>query len=247
MILHDQKSVDALMTLLRQEEKAAVKPQEKSEAQKSLNLQEYDFLFKFIILGDDGSGKSSLLTRYTDSSFFSSTLVTLGIDFKIRNLTLNGKHVKMQIWDTAGQERYRGIVIPYYRGAHAALFVYDIANRASFDSIEKWMNEFKEYVTEDAYVVLVGNKSDKGLERTVTIEEGSKLAEEHGMKFIETSAKDDINVNETFENTAREMCDKMQAKGIYTNNPKKDVQRLMGGVEKLSMDNRHRQECSGGC
>lgn len=154
----------------------------------------YDYLLKIIIIGNSGVGKSSLLLRFTDNSFSPSFIATIGIDFKIKTIDVDGKCVKLQIWDTAGQERFRGITTAYYRGAQAAMVVYDISDRVSFDAIENiWMKT----LTKQLPVLVIGNKSDL-TNRQVTIEEGEALATKYDAKFIETSAKNNDNVQAAF-------------------------------------------------
>jgi Ras-related protein Rab-8A len=164
----------------------------------------YDALFKLMIVGDSGVGKSCLLLRFVDSTFTSSFITTIGIDFKIKTILVDGVRVKLQIWDTAGQERFRTIVTAYYRGAMAVLLVYDVTDRDSFQHVRGWSQNVETHGQDGVYRVLVGNKSDAS-ERAVSTSEGSELAAELGLQFFECSALANLNVDEVFVATAREL------------------------------------------
>eukprot|EP01129_Flabellula_baltica_P002325 TRINITY_DN12144_c0_g1_i1.p1 TRINITY_DN12144_c0_g1~~TRINITY_DN12144_c0_g1_i1.p1 ORF type:complete len:222 (-),score=47.02 TRINITY_DN12144_c0_g1_i1:6-617(-) len=164
---------------------------------------EYDFLFKLLLIGDSGVGKSSLLLRFSDNTFSDSFISTIGVDFKIRTMDVDGTQVKLQIWDTAGQERFRTITSSYYRGAHGIIVVYDVTNPDSFANVRKWLQEINRYSSEDVTKILVGNKCDLVSERKVSYEDAKELADELGLTFLETSAKNATNVDESFHHTAR--------------------------------------------
>ena len=157
----------------------------------------YNHLFKLLIIGESGVGKTCLLLRYTDDSFTANHLTTIGIDFKIKILNLEGKTIKLQIWDTAGQERFKTITKTYYKGAHGIILTYDVTEQDSFKNIRNWIKQIEANAQNNVKKVLVGNKCDKP-GRTVSEEEGKKLAEDFGMNFFETSAKTNHNVNEVF-------------------------------------------------
>lgn len=159
---------------------------------------DYDKLYKIVLVGDSGVGKSNLLTRFTNDEFTLESKSTIGVEFATRSLILDEKIIKAQIWDTAGQERYRTITYAYYRGAYGALLVYDITKRNTFLNIEHWLNDLKTHATQDISIILIGNKSDLKHLRTVTFEEGKELAEKYSLFFIETSALDNINVELAF-------------------------------------------------
>jgi Ras-related protein Rab-1A len=159
----------------------------------------YDYLLKFLIIGDSGVGKSSLLMRYVDHAFCESYISTIGVDFKIKTLVVNNKTVKLQIWDTAGQERFRTITTSYYRGAHGVILVYDVTNSESFFNIKKWVNEIERYTGSDqCHKLLIGNKSDLKVERCLHSEHGKELADKYKFTFIETSARTSQNVDKAF-------------------------------------------------
>ena len=161
-------------------------------------ISEYDYLFKILLIGDSGVGKSCLLLRFADETYTESFISNIGVDFKIKTVDLDGKVVKLQIWDTAGQERFRTITSSYYRGAHGIIVVYDITNSDTFVNVKQWLHEIDRYAAENVDILLVGNKSDATTKREVTFEQGAAFAEAAGYSFLETSAKASINVNEAF-------------------------------------------------
>ena len=157
----------------------------------------YDHLFKLLIIGESGVGKTCLLLRFTDDSFTANHLTTIGIDFKIKIINLEEKQIKLQIWDTAGQERFRTITKTYYKGAHGIILTYDVTDENSFKNIRNWVKQIEQNAQTNVCKVLVGNKCDRE-DRKISYEEGAKLASEFKMQFFETSAKSNYNVNETF-------------------------------------------------
>ncbi|KXS16084.1 putative ethylene-responsive small GTP-binding protein [Gonapodya prolifera JEL478] len=165
----------------------------------------YDYLIKLLLIGDSGVGKSCLLLRFSDDSFTPSFITTIGIDFKIRTVDLDGKRVKLQIWDTAGQERFRTITTAYYRGAMGILLVYDVTDERSFNNVRNWIRNIEQHATEGVSKILVGNKCDMNEKRAVTKEQGQALADEYGIRFIETSAKSNQGVEEAFLSLARDI------------------------------------------
>ncbi|XP_021292243.1 ras-related protein RABA6a-like [Herrania umbratica] len=161
--------------------------------------EECDYLFKAVLIGDSAVGKSNLLSRFATDEFRLDSKPTIGVEFAYRNVKIGDKIIKAQIWDTAGQERFRAITSSYYRGALGALLVYDISRRTTFRNVKKWMHELREFGNLDMVVVLVGNKSDLGDQRReVSEEEGRNLAEMEGLFFMETSALENVNVEEAF-------------------------------------------------
>ncbi|XP_010274710.1 PREDICTED: ras-related protein RABA6b [Nelumbo nucifera] len=159
---------------------------------------ECDYLFKAVLIGDSAVGKSNLLSRFSRDEFHLDSKPTIGVEFAYRNIKVGEKLIKAQIWDTAGQERFRAITSSYYRGALGALLVYDITRRATFNNLRKWIDELREFGDSDLVIVLVGNKSDLGQKREVAEEEGRELAEREGLCFMETSALENLNVEEAF-------------------------------------------------
>ncbi|XP_047324214.1 ras-related protein RABD2a-like [Impatiens glandulifera] len=170
---------------------------------------EYDYLFKLLLIGDSGVGKSCLLLRFADDSYLESYISTIGVDFKIRTVEQEGKTIKLQIWDTAGQERFRTITSSYYRGAHGIIVVYDVTDQESFNNIKQWLNEIDRYASDNVNKLLVGNKSDLADKRVVSYDTGKALADEMGIPFMETSAKDSSNVEQAFMAMTSSIKDRM--------------------------------------
>ncbi|XP_032441626.1 ras-related protein Rab-15 [Xiphophorus hellerii] len=167
--------------------------------------KQYDVLFRLLLLGDSGVGKTCLLCRFTDNEFHPSHISTIGVDFKMKTLLIDGIKVRIQIWDTAGQERYQTITKQYYRRAQGIFLVYDITSERSFQHIMKWASDVDEYAPDKVRKILVGNKSDDMEKRQVATEQGVKLAMAYGMDFFETSAFTNHNITETFTRLAEQV------------------------------------------
>ena len=166
---------------------------------------DYDYLFKILLIGNSGVGKSSLLLRFADDTFTDNFMPTIGVDFKIRTLEVDGRTIKLQIWDTAGQERFKTITSSYYKGAHGIIVVYDITDKESFKNIDNWMNEVEKHASDNVSRILVGNKCDMDESRQVTTDEGKELADQYNIRFMETSAKESANVEEAFTLMTKEI------------------------------------------
>lgn len=164
----------------------------------SITSNEYDYLIKLVVVGDSGVGKSCLLLRYCDNSYTDSYISTIGVDFKIKTLTIGNKVVKLQVWDTAGQERFRTIVSSYYRGANAVMIVYDVTDEETFNSIPNWIDEIDRQSTIALIKIIVGNKTDLVAKRVVDKVRAEEFARIHDMAHIETSAKLDEEVDTAF-------------------------------------------------
>merc|ERR1719478_1495801 len=175
---------------------------------------EYDFLFKVVLIGDSGVGKSNLLTRFTRDEFKQGSKSTIGVEFATQTITVDKKNIKAQIWDTAGQERYRAITSAYYRGAVGALLVYDITKRQSFDDVERWLSELRDHAEENIAVLLVGNKSDLKHLRAVSTAEAAEFAEKQGLAAIETSALDATNVDIAFHRILSDIYNAMSKRQL---------------------------------
>ncbi|KAF2761044.1 rab GTPase [Pseudovirgaria hyperparasitica] len=194
------------------------------------NTRNYDFLIKLLLIGDSGVGKSCCLLRFSEDSFTPSFITTIGIDFKIRTIELDGKRVKLQIWDTAGQERFRTITTAYYRGAMGILLVYDVTDERSFNTcvltaahspymfsskrmradvdlkdIRTWFSNVEQHASEGVNKILIGNKCDWEEKRVISTEQGQALADELGIPFLEVSAKSNINVDKAFYSLAADI------------------------------------------
>jgi Ras-related protein Rab-8A len=168
---------------------------------------------KLLLIGESGVGKTCLLLRYANESFSPTFITTIGIDFKIKNIQVDNKRIKLQIWDTAGQERFRTITTSYFRGAQGILLVYDVTDRHSFIAIKTWSQQIKLHADSEVNKILLGNKCDQKEHRQVSYEEGESLAKSQNMKFFETSAKTDINVEEAFLSIARDVKDRLLKDG----------------------------------
>ncbi|CAJ0559903.1 unnamed protein product, partial [Mesorhabditis spiculigera] len=170
---------------------------------------EYDYLFKLLLIGDSGVGKSCLLLRFADDTYTESYISTIGVDFKIRTIELDGKTIKLQIWDTAGQERFRTITSSYYRGAHGIIVVYDITDQESFNNVKQWLQEIDRYACENVNKLLVGNKCDLTAKRAVETAAAKEYADQLSIPFLETSAKSSTNVEQAFLTMASEIKTRM--------------------------------------
>lgn len=159
---------------------------------------DYDHIFKLLLIGDSGVGKSSLLLRFAEDSFTSNYVATIGVDFKIKTVEVGGARVKLQLWDTAGQERFRTITSTYYRGTHGVVVVYDVTNGESFRNVKRWLHELEDNCDREMERVMVGNKNDDPSSKVVQTEDAERFANILGVRLIETSAKENLNVEEVF-------------------------------------------------
>ena len=159
----------------------------------------YEMIFKILIIGDTNVGKSNLLLIYVKNDFSVDMKSTVGVEFGSKILKILGINIKAQIWDTAGQERYRSMTSSYFKGSKGVLIVYDITNQSSFESVDRWINEFRMKSDENSSIIIVGNKNDLEEERKVTKEEGEEKAKKFNLGFFETSAKDGKNVDDAFK------------------------------------------------
>jgi len=171
---------------------------------------EYDYLFKLLLIGDSGVGKSCLLLRFADDTYTESYISTIGVDFKIRTIELDGKTIKLQIWDTAGQERFRTITSSYYRGAHGIIVVFDVTDAESFNNVKQWLHEIDRYACQNVKKLLVGNKCDLVSKRAVPAEQAKEFADGLGIQYLETSAKNATNVENAFTTMAGQIRKWMQ-------------------------------------
>lgn len=160
-------------------------------------------LIKLLLIGDSGVGKSCLLLRFTENNFNESYITTIGIDFKIREVDIDGQLCKLQIWDTAGQERFRTITSAYYRGAQGIALIYDVTSRESFSNVGYWMTHMQKYAATNVCKVLIGNKTDMVDKRVVSTTEGQQLATQSSCAFYETSAKSGEGVEHGFLELAK--------------------------------------------
>ncbi|XP_030626518.1 ras-related protein Rab-19 [Chanos chanos] len=185
----------------------------------------FDFLFKIILIGDSNVGKTCVVQSFKTGVFSERQQNTIGVDFTVRTLSIEGKKVKMQVWDTAGQERFRTITQSYYRSAHGAMIAYDITRRATFESVPHWIHEVKNFGAANVLVALIGNKSDLESEREVPFQEACSLAEERGLlAALETSAKEAQNIETAFMMMAKELLARngmaVTQEDAYTDSPR---------------------------
>jgi len=199
--------------------------------------QEYDYVFKLVLIGDSGVGKSCLLLRFADDTYTESHISTIGVDFKIRTIQLEGKTIKLQIWDTAGQERFRTITSSYYRGAHGIIVVYDTTDNETFEHVKTWLHEIDRYASENVNKLLVGNKSDLTSKRQVETESAKEFADSVTIPFLETSAKNATNVEDAFMTMAGEIKKRMASA------PTAD----QGNKSKITVSGKTESVKSGGC
>jgi len=171
--------------------------------------ENYEFLYKVVVTGDSGVGKTNIITRFTSNEFYVGNKATIGVEFGHAEVTLgDNTKVKVQIWDTAGQERFRAITRGYYRGAVGALIVYDITKAQSFKNVEKWLQELGEHADSDIVIMLVGNKTDLKASREVATDDAKKFAQKSNLLYIETSALDGENIQLAFQQTISAIYDK---------------------------------------
>ena len=171
--------------------------------------------FKILTIGESGVGKTCILRRFVENKFLKNHLATIGIDFKTKTLNINNQEIKLKIWDTAGQERFRNITTQYYKGADGIVLVYDVTEESSYDKIRDWMEQILSNTQrDDIGLVLLGNKCDME-PRTVTEEQGNKMAEELKISYFETSALNGQGIKEAFEQLTRDI---MKKKGVGVGN-----------------------------
>ncbi|KAJ8494043.1 hypothetical protein OPV22_015764 [Ensete ventricosum] len=175
---------------------------------------DYDYLFKLVLIGDSGVGKSNLLSRFTRNEFNLESKSTIGVEFATRSVTVDTKVLKAQIWDTAGQERYRAITSAYYRGAVGALLVYDVTRRPTFENVARWLKELRDHTDPNIVVMLIGNKSDLRHLVAVPTEDGKAYAERESLYFMETSALEATNVENAFQEVLTQLYRIVSKKAI---------------------------------
>ena len=198
-----------------------------NNSNKSSNPSDYQYIFKLILIGNSGVGKSSIIQRYMKNTFEESYKCTIGVDFLMKTLNLNGKTVKLQLWDTAGQEKYKSMVASYYRGANVALVVFDITSHASFDSLPVWIENYYKNGPEEKNIILIGNKKDMEESRQVTRQEAEIFSETNNMMYFETSAKEGDNIEYIFTYAAEKLLE------YYGKPDENNIKRQMNDNDKL--------------
>merc|ERR1712127_416980 len=204
------------------------------------NKMSYAYLFKYIIIGDTGVGKSCLLLQFTDKRFRQQHDLTIGVEFGSRTVKINNKNIKLQIWDTAGQESFKSITRSYYRGAAGALLVYDITRRDTFTHLTRWLEEVRQNGNPDMTIMLIGNKSDQDTRRQVSTEEGERFAKENGLIFLETSTI----IYQNIENMVYDLSS--DKSGIRVGNEATSGTTTTS-VTSSKLDNRGQVKDKGGC
>ena len=184
----------------------------KSEEENNNDSFDYEYLFKILLIGNSNVGKSSLFLRYVDEIWKDNFVPTIGVDFKIKSIKIDNKTIKLQIWDTAGQERFRSLLSSYFKGANGILLLYDITNVNSFKSLSNWLIEIEKNSSKNVKKILIGNKCDLNDLRKIPINKGKEFADTYNMKFIETSAKNNVNINECFNILGKELLNNIDLK-----------------------------------
>ena len=183
----------------------------------------YDYMFRYIIVGDMGVGKSCLLLQFTENKFRQKHELTIGVEFGGKMIDINNKKIKIQIWDTAGQEAFQAITRSYYKGAIGALLVYDITRKDTFSHITKWLEVVKSYSAKKICIILIGNKIDLENKRQVSKENGENFAKKNGILFLETSAKTAERVNDAFITSAQVILEGIKLTGIDPTFPSQNI------------------------
>ena len=182
------------------------------EENNNSSTNDYEYLFKILLVGNSNVGKSSLFLRFVDEIWKENFVPTIGVDFKIKSIKINNKIIKLQIWDTAGQERFKSILSSYYKGANGILLLYDITNINSFKSLSNWLIDIEKNSSKNVKKILIGNKCDLNELRKIPINKGKEFADTYNMKFIETSAKNNVNINECFNILGKELINNIDLK-----------------------------------
>lgn len=195
-----------------------------------MTKRDQDYTFKLILIGDSSVGKTNLLERYCDNTFNNYFYSTIGVDFKIKMLEYKNLTIKLQIWDTAGQERFRTLTVAFYRGSHGILIVFDITDKSSFNNIKRWLTEINMHINNHTKIVIVGTKCDLKDLRQVSHDEAQECADNLGFQYIETSSKENINVETLFTTLIQDILISKDVINLTTNTNATNI-------NKISYDN----------
>ena len=208
--------------------------------------ESYDLIFKLILIGDTGVGKSNILSRYINNEFSLATQPTVGVEFGSKIIKKDDKSIKLQIWDTAGQERYKSITNAYYKGSKGAFIVYDISRKTTFENVDKWIGELKDNASEDVHIMIVGNKSDLEDKREVNTEEVAKKAEQYKIAFCETSALKGKNIEFAFESLVNEITKNVENERkteVKTEEESKTINLNTEEEKKVNSEEKTKKKC----
>jgi len=195
--------------------------------------EHFEYLFKFLVIGSAGTGKSCLLHQFIEKQFKQDSTHTIGVEFGSKIVTIGGRSVKLQIWDTAGQERFKSVTKSYYRGAAGALLVYDICSRDSYNALGKWLSDARSLANPNVVILLVGNKRDLDAERQVSFLEASRFAQENELVFLETSALTGENVEEAFLHCSKTILSKIETGELDPNKLGSGIQHGDSALKRL--------------
>jgi len=205
----------------------------------------FDFLFKIVLIGDMGVGKTCVVQRFKNGTFLERQGTTIGVDFTMKTMIIDGKRVKLQIWDTGGQERFRTITQSYYRSANGIVICYDLTCRESFINVRRWLDDVAKFAAPNVVKLLIATKKDLENERVVQSSEGEELAKyEQMIGFVETSAKDNLNVDSVFLNLANELKSRYSTANCLEDSNDAAGYRIQLGANTTSIGNQWRRCCN---
>ena len=192
---------------------------------------EYEMMFKIVLVGDASVGKTNIMSKYLKNEFHEDSKATVGVEFGSKQFTVEGHKIKAQIWDTAGQERYKAMTSAYFKGAKGAFIVYDITSKSSFESVDRWLNDLRVSADKNLTVIIIGNKCDLEQQRDVKKEQGEEKSKSNGVAFMETSALSGENIDKAFDKMVNEVFKKCHEEFISDG----DLD-IVGGSEDINLD-----------
>ena len=208
-----------------------------------LEEKENEERINIMTLGNTEVGKTSFILRYSENQFQDTYLATIGIDFKLKTMTINEKPYKIFLYDTTGQERYKSLSVNMIKNAHGVIIMYDISNKTSFNSVGDWIKNVKDYKGEDFPMILIGNKIDKEKQRIISKEDGEKIGKKYNIDFIEISNKQNINVNEAGLTIVKKIIEKRGNEYNESNRDNSVTYSLSDIVKVSNKDNRNKKCC----